>query len=87
MESIEPMRKFAFRWHHFDEKSGVRVEDEPTTLVEFTLEEIANGTRLTITESGFESIPDPRRLEILRGNTQGWDIQAENIAAYVQANG
>jgi hypothetical protein len=38
---------------------------------------------LTITESGFEALSNPRRLEVLRGNTEGWNIQANNIAAYV----
>lgn len=83
IERMEPEQRFSFRWHDFDEKSGVDVADQPTTLVEFTLEAIPGGTRLTITESGFEAIPEPRRLEVLRGNTQGWDIQAENIAAHV----
>lgn len=87
IEAMEPMSRFAFRWHHFDDKSGVKVQDEPTTLVEFLLEETSEGTRLTIIESGFESLPDPRRLEILRGNTQGWDIQATNIEQYVAQNG
>lgn len=85
VESMEPLKKFSFRWYHYDDKSGVKIEDEPTTLVEFLLEATSTGTHLTIIESGFDSLPDPRRLEVLRGNTQGWDIQVENIAAYVQA--
>lgn len=83
VERMEPERLFSFRWHDFDEKSGVEVSKQPTTLVEFRLEPIAEGTRLTITESGFESLSDPRRLEVLRDNTKGWNIQADNIAGYV----
>lgn len=83
VEKVEHERLLSFRWHHFDEKSGVPVAEQPTTLVEFRVEPIAEGTRLTITESGFEAIPDPRRLEVLRGNTEGWNIQANNIAAHV----
>ena len=83
VERMDQERLFSFRWHDFDEKSGVDVADQPTTLVEFRLDAIANGTRLSIRESGFASIPNPRRLEILRGNTEGWNIQAQNIAAYV----
>lgn len=83
VERMEPERLFSFRWHDFDEKSGVDVSKQPTTLVEFRLEPIAEGTRLTITESGFEALPDPRRLEVLRDNTKGWNIQADNIADYV----
>jgi uncharacterized protein YndB with AHSA1/START domain len=83
IERMEPERLLSFRWHHFDDKSGVDVAEQPTTLVEFRLEPIDGGTRLTITESGFETIPDPRRLEVLRENTKGWNIQADNIAAHV----
>jgi uncharacterized protein YndB with AHSA1/START domain len=83
VERVESERLFSFRWHDFDEKSGIDVSKQPTTLVEFRLESTAEGTRLTITESGFEALPDPRRFEVLRGNTEGWNIQANNIAAYV----
>jgi uncharacterized protein YndB with AHSA1/START domain len=83
VERMEPERLFSFRWHDFDEKSAIDVSRQPTTLVEFRLEPTAEGTRLTITESGFEALPDPRRLEVLRSNTEGWTIQANNIAAHV----
>ena len=83
VERIEPERMFSFSWHDFDEASDADVADQPTMLVEFRLEPIDAGTRLTITESGFEALPDLRRLEVLRGNTEGWNIQAQNIADYV----
>src|SRR5690606_15104815 len=51
---------------------------------EFRLEPTAEGTRLTVTESGFEAIPNPRRLEVLRGNTEGRNIPGQNIADYVE---
>jgi uncharacterized protein YndB with AHSA1/START domain len=86
IERMEPERLLSFRWHHFDDKTCADIASQPSTLVQFRLEPIAGGTRLTITESGFESIPDPRRLEILRENTQGWHIQADNIAAHVAAD-
>lgn len=87
VEQLEPERLFAFRWHDFDEESGVPCEQQPTTRVEFRLEPLGTGTRLTIVESGFESLPDPRRAEVLRGNTQGWDVQAGHVAAYLDAHG
>lgn len=83
VERMEPERLLSFRWHDFDEKSGVEVSKQPSMLVEFRLEPTAEGTRLTITESGFEALPDHRRLEVLRGNTEGWNIQADNITAHV----
>lgn len=81
VERIEPETLFSFRWHVYDPTT--HTIDTRTTLVEFRLEPVGDATRLTITESGFSKIPDPQRLEIFRGNTEGWAIQAENIAAYV----
>ena len=86
VERMEHEQLLSFRWHDFDENSGVDVSEQPTTLVEFRLEPTSDGTRLTITESGFEAIPDPRRLEVLRGNTEGWVIQANNIATHVASS-
>ena len=82
VERMDHERSFSFRWHDFDEKSGVDVADQPTTLVEFRLEAIANGTRLSIRESGFASIPNPRRLESCEA-IRKVNIQAQNIAAHV----
>ena len=83
VERMEPERYFSFRWHDYDENAGVDVADQATTLVEFVLEETAEGTRLTITESGFDALADPRRLEVLRNNTEGWAIQAGFITEYL----
>ena len=45
---------------------------EPTTLCEFMLEEVPEGTRLTVVESGFDGIPASRREEAFRMNEGGW---------------
>lgn len=86
VERIEPERLLSFRWHDFDEKSGIAISEQATTLVEFRLAPIPEGTRLTVTESGFEGLPDHRRLEVLRGNIEGWNIQVGNIATHVASS-
>ena len=86
IECMDHEQILSFRWHDFDESSGVDISEQPMTLVEFRLEPTTDGTRLTIVESGFDAIPEPRRLEVLRGNTQGWDIQANNIATHVTSS-
>lgn len=88
VERMEEERLLSFRWHDFDERSELPISEQPTTLVEFVLEPIADGqTKLTITESGFMSLPESRRIEVMRGNTEGWNIQAENIVAHVASHG
>ncbi|MEQ1756554.1 MAG: SRPBCC family protein [Micropepsaceae bacterium] len=86
VERMERESLLSFRWHDFDEKSDIDISQQPATLVEFRLESIPDGTRLTITESGFEALPHQRRLEVLRGNSEGWNVQANNIAAHVTSS-
>lgn len=83
-ERLEPERLFAFSWHPNAIDPDTRYDDDAKVVVEFRLEPAADGTRLTITETGFSHFPDSKRLEVLRSNREGWDIQAENLAAHVE---
>jgi uncharacterized protein YndB with AHSA1/START domain len=83
IERIEPERYFAYRWHPYAIDPKVDYSTEPTTLVEFHLEEIADGTAVTIVESGFDRIPLARRAVAFRMNEQGWDGQAKKLERYV----
>ncbi len=56
---------------------------ETPTLVEFKLEKTATGTLLLLTESGFDKIPEARRLEAFLRNDGGWTEQIKNIERYV----
>jgi uncharacterized protein YndB with AHSA1/START domain len=85
VEKVEPERYFAYRWHPYAIDTKVDYSAEPTTLVEFQLEEAKGGTLLTITESGFNRIPAGRRAEAFRMNEGGWTAQVENIRKYVTA--
>ena len=83
VERIEPEHYFAFRWHPYAIDPKVDYSKEPTTLVEFRLEEAAGGTLLTIAESGFDRIPLARRDEAFRMNDGGWTGQLKNIERHV----
>jgi len=83
VDRIEPERLFSFRWHPYGIDPNVDYSSEPMTLVEFLLEDLDQGTRLTISESGFENIPLARRAEAFRMNTEGWGSQIQNIEAYL----
>lgn len=78
-------RLFSFSWVPYAPDADADISNEPKILVEFRLEPTSTGTRLTITESGFLSLPDSRRVDAMRENTKGWDEQARNIAAYVES--
>jgi uncharacterized protein YndB with AHSA1/START domain len=85
IERIQPESYFSYRWHPYAVDPNVDYSAEPTTLVEFRFEAIPRGTRLTITESGIAALPEARRIKVLRDNTEGWNIQARNIAEHVAA--
>jgi uncharacterized protein YndB with AHSA1/START domain len=85
VERIEPEHYFSYRWHPYAVDPKADYSAEPTTLVEFRLEEQAVGTALTIIESGFDRIPLSRRAEAFRMNDQGWASQSEKLARYVEA--
>jgi uncharacterized protein YndB with AHSA1/START domain len=83
VERVQPEEYFSFRWHPYAVDPNVDYSHEPTTLVEFHLQDAAERTILTITESGFDKIPAARRAEAFRMNEQGWAGQADNIQHYV----
>lgn len=74
VEAVEPPARFAYRW-----EPGGRSEGGPTTLVEFRLEEIPGGTRLTLIESGFSQFgPESRQ-----GNELGWDAELGELRVFL----
>ncbi len=83
IDRIEPMRLFSFRWHPYAMDAGVDYSKEPSTLVAFVLEEVAGGTMLTVTESGFDQIPLERRAKAFEANDGGWTAQMTLIEKYL----
>jgi uncharacterized protein YndB with AHSA1/START domain len=83
VDRIEPPHLFAFRWHPFAVDASVDYSSEPMTLVTFELKEVAEGTLLTVTESGFDDIPLARRAKAFTMNEQGWAAQTALIAKYL----
>jgi len=83
VERMDPERLFSFRWHPYAVEPDVDYSAEPTTLIVFTLEEVANGVMLTVTESGFDRIPLARRAEAFKANEQGWGMVVTLIEKYL----
>jgi hypothetical protein len=87
VQKMEHERLFSFTWPHpksLDQKDAPPDDSgEPSTLVEFRLEKTSNGTRLVLTESGFDRLPGDRRLEAFRRTDGGWAEQMKNIESHV----
>jgi uncharacterized protein YndB with AHSA1/START domain len=86
VETMEPERCFSFRWHPSAIDPNVDYAADPTTLVTFILDEVDGGTKLTITETGFDALPESRRTKAFSGNASGWEQQLQRIRNYVAAH-
>jgi uncharacterized protein YndB with AHSA1/START domain len=75
---VEPPARFGFR--------GQPAPPDPAmTEVVFTLETVPEGTRVTVTESGFEALPDSLRTKLYEGNIEGWHVKMAALAEYLGA--
>lgn len=84
VQAMEHERLFSFTWCPYEHDDDRDHSTAPKTLVEFRLEATPGGTRLTLTESGFDALPDDkRRRDALRSNAEGWTLQLESLARYV----
>lgn len=80
VEHVDRPRTLVYRWAR---EFGVDPVAGNSTLVRFDLEAIANGTRLTMIETGFEELPDPQGAH--DGNAAGWRNELGELADFAQA--
>jgi uncharacterized protein YndB with AHSA1/START domain len=85
VERMDAPHLLVFHWPHAEDPASAEdARTAPTTRVEFRLEEIPTGTRLTVTESGFEALPEDRRATVMRQNDGGWQEQMTNVKNHVE---
>jgi len=82
VEEMDPPRRFSWRWHPGLREPEIDYYNESTTLVTFDLEEVAGGTLVKVTESGFSHISLVRRAKVFQENSGGWEYQLQQIAQY-----
>jgi uncharacterized protein YndB with AHSA1/START domain len=84
IEQVEPHSLFSYRWAPFEDPGGAEPVEGNSTLVEFTLAEEGDGTRLRVVESGFAGLlcSDEQRAANLEGNTAGWKAELGDLEAY-----
>jgi len=81
IERIEEPTVFGFTWHIY----GLPEQDPRRTYVEFTLEPLDAGTRLTVVESGFAQLPDDAHEKAFGGNVDGWAKELGELVEYLNA--
>jgi uncharacterized protein YndB with AHSA1/START domain len=82
IEKMEAPRLFSWRWV----PGAKQPANEPTTLVEFVLEETKDGTSVTITETGFDRLSLEYRAAAYKDNSGGWEHQAKSLTNYLAQN-
>jgi uncharacterized protein YndB with AHSA1/START domain len=84
VDTVNPTSYFSWRWKPgsvADDLTRPLAEQEPLTLVEFTLEPVDRGTRLRMVESGFAAFDESQRSAALGQNTEGWTHCFTGLAA------
>ena len=79
---MTPEHTFRWRWHPGAPMAGEDLSHESETLVTFSLEEVEGGTRVTLTETGFDQLFASRRKRAFEDNNEGWRIQLEALDRY-----
>ena len=69
---MTPPERFVWEWHPGEVDPERDYSREPRTTVTFTLEPSARGTRLSVSETGFDEIALARRAKVYKDNSQGW---------------
>jgi uncharacterized protein YndB with AHSA1/START domain len=79
---VDPPHRFSYRWAF---NADTPVDAGPSTLVEFTLVEVAEGTKLRVVDSGFAAFPEELREGAVSGNAEGWTEELADLARHLGA--
>src|ERR671919_2410455 len=84
VERVEPPHFVSFRWMRLT-ASGTELTEGNSTLVEFSLTEAGEGTRLRVVESGFHKLDgtEDERAKYAEGNRDGWEVKLGELRDYV----
>ncbi|MGG5259599.1 SRPBCC domain-containing protein [Phycicoccus avicenniae] len=81
VERVEEPSVFGFTWHVY----GLPQDDPRRTYVEFVLEATSDGTRLTVSETGFAQLSPEQHDAAFGGNTRGWQHELGELVAHLDA--
>jgi uncharacterized protein YndB with AHSA1/START domain len=78
IESVEPLREFSLRWQLDPMHPGLTLTNT------FLLQPENDGTRVTISQAGYESLPDGMGREQLEQDAQAYTAIAESLKSYLE---
>jgi uncharacterized protein YndB with AHSA1/START domain len=80
IEAAKPFEYFAYRWVPGSATAVGDVLAVPNTLVEFFIEDTEDGSKVTVKESGFASLPADVAEEKFKQNSGGWEMMMGRLA-------
>ena len=78
IEVVDPPRQFTLRWQ------PDKLYPAMTLVTTFLLAEENGGTRVTISESGYEALPEAERQQWFDATGGGYTMSMENLKAYLE---
>lgn len=85
IKEMTPPQRMVWEWHPGEIDPKLDYSREPRTTVTFILEASGKGTRLSVSETGFDEISLARRAKVYEDNKQGWAEVLVWLQKYVEA--
>ena len=84
VEALHAPRMVSYRWGNDDALGHLpdSVDDDSSTVFTFTLEAVAEGTELTVVETGFDRTSDP--AENMAAHGEGWVSELDKLVALLE---
>lgn len=78
IEVLNPLREFTLRWQLDPMHPGLTLTNT------FLMEPQDDGTRVTVSQAGYESLPETMRQEQLEQDGQAYTAIAESLKSYLE---
>lgn len=78
IDVLDPMDEFGLRWQ------PDKTYPQLVLVTCFILEDEQNGTRMTMTECGYEALPEDARQEWVDSTNAGYGMSMENLKAHLE---
>jgi uncharacterized protein YndB with AHSA1/START domain len=78
IEVVDPPRQFTLRWQPDKQYPAM------TLITTFMLEDENDGTRVAISASGYEAVPEDERQQWIAATGGGYTMSMENLKAYLE---
>ena len=80
IEIVDSPSRLAFRWAVLPD---TKIEESPSTLVQFTLAALEEGAKVRVVETGFASLPDDLHQRQPKENTLGLRAELQDLIEYL----